>query len=43
MDTESKLLKILIEKTDSKDISSMAIKLASNSKFNIKSDIEKLK
>ena len=43
MDTESKLLKILIEKTNSKDISSMAIKLESNSKFNLKSDIEKLK
>ena len=43
MDTESKLLKILIEKPNSKDISSMAIKLESNSKFNLKSDIEKLK
>ena len=43
MDTESKLLKILIEKPNSKDISSMAIKLEGNSKFNIKSDIEKLK
>ena len=43
MDTESKLLKILIEKTNSKDISSMADKLESNSKFNLKSDIEKLK
>ena len=43
MDTESKLLKILIEKTNSKDISSMANKLESNSKFNLKSDIEKLK
>tara|TARA_B100000678_G_scaffold153920_1_gene128666 strand:+ start:263 stop:379 length:117 start_codon:yes stop_codon:yes gene_type:complete len=38
MDTESKLLKILIEKTNSKDISSMANKLESNSKFNLKSD-----
>ena len=43
MDTESKLLKILIEEPNSKDISSMAIKLESNSKFNLKSDIEKLK
>ena len=43
MDTESKLLKILIEKPNSKDISSMAIKLESKSKFNLKSDIEKLK
>ena len=43
MDTESKLLKILIEKTNSKDISSMANKLESKSKFNLKSDIEKLK
>ena len=43
MDTESKLLKILIEKPNSKDILSMAIKLESNSKFNLKSDIEKLK
>jgi len=43
MDTESKLLKILIEKPNSKDISSMAIKLENNSNFNLKSDIEKLK
>ena len=43
MDTESKLLKILTEKPNSKDILSMAIKLESNSKFNLKSDIEKLK
>ena len=43
MDTESKLLKILIDKTNSKDISSLANKLESNSKFNLKSDIEKLK
>ena len=43
MDTESKLLKLLIEKPNSKDISSMAIKLESHSKFNLKSDIEKLK
>ena len=43
MDIESKLLKILIEKPNSKDILSMAMKLESNSKFNVKSDIEKLK
>ena len=43
MDAESKLLKILIEQPNSKDISSMAIKLESNSKFNLKRDIEKLK
>ena len=43
MDTESKLLKILIEKPNSRDISTMAIKLESKSKFNLKSDIEKLK
>ena len=43
MDTESKLLKILIEKTNSKDISLMANKLESSSKFNLKSYIEKLK
>ncbi len=43
MNTESKLLKILFEKPNSKDISSMAIKLESNSKFDLKSDIEKLK
>ena len=43
MDTESKLLKILIEKPNSKDISSIVIKLEGNSKFNLKSDIEKLK
>ena len=43
MDTESQLLKILIEKPNSKDISSMAIKLESNSNFNLKNDIEKLK
>ncbi len=43
MDTESKLLEILIDKPNSKDISSMAIKLESNSNFNLKSDIEKLK
>ena len=43
MNTESKLLKILIEKPNSKDILSIAMKLESNSKFNLKSDIEKLK
>jgi len=43
MDIESKLLKILIEKPNSEDISSMAIKLEGNSKFNLNSDIEKLK
>jgi len=43
MDTESKLLKILIEKPNSKDILSMAVKLESYSNFNLKSDIEKLK
>ena len=43
MDIESKLLKILIEKPNSKDILSMAMKLESSSKFNLKSDIEKLK
>ena len=43
MDTESKLLKILIEKPNSKDILLMANKLESDSNFNLKSDIEKLK
>jgi len=43
MDTESKLLKILIEKPNSKDISALAVKLESNSKFNLENDIEKLK
>ena len=43
MDTESELLKILIEKPNSKDILSMALKLEKNSNFNLKSDIEKLK
>ena len=43
MDIESKLLEILIEKPNSKDISSMAIELESNSNFNLKSDVEKLK
>ena len=43
MDTESKLLEILIEKPNSKDILSMAMKLESKSKFNLKRDIEELK
>ena len=43
MDTESKLLKILIEKPNSRDVLSMAMKLESNSKFNLKSDIKKLR
>ena len=43
MDTESKLLEILIEKPNSKDILSMAIKLERESKFNLKSDIEELR
>jgi len=43
MDTESKLLKILIEKPNSKDILSMALKLESNSNFNLKNDVEKLR
>tara|TARA_Y100001933_G_scaffold227121_1_gene241622 strand:- start:549 stop:1091 length:543 start_codon:yes stop_codon:yes gene_type:complete len=43
MDNESKLLKILLEKPNSKDIFSLALKLENNSNFNLKSDIEKLK
>ena len=43
METESELLKILIKKPNSKQILSMVIKLESNSKFNLNSDIEKLK
>ena len=43
MDTESKLLEILIKEPNSKDILSMVMKLESESKFNLKSDIEKLK
>ena len=43
MDTESKLLEILIEKPKSKDILSMVMNLESISKFNLKEDIEKLK
>ena len=43
MDTESKLLKILIENPNSKDILSMALKLERNSNFNLNIDLEKLK
>tara|TARA_B100000212_G_scaffold149913_1_gene112763 strand:- start:184 stop:729 length:546 start_codon:yes stop_codon:yes gene_type:complete len=43
MDTESKLLKILLEKPNSKDILSMAMKLERKSKFNLKRDIEELR
>ena len=43
MDTESKLLKILFEKPNSKDILSLALKLENKSNFNLKSDIDKLK
>ena len=43
MDTEPKLLEILIEKPNSNDILSMAMKLESYSKFNLKRDIKKLK
>ena len=43
MNTESKLLKILIEKPNSKDILSMVMNLERNSKFNLKHDIKKLK
>ena len=43
MFTESKLLKILIEKPNSKDILSMALELESKSNFKLKSDIEKLR
>ena len=43
MDTETKLLEILIEKPNSKDILSMAIKLERNSKFNLERDIKKLR
>ena len=42
MNTESKLLEILIEKPYSKDILSLALKLEINSKLNLKRDIEKL-
>ena len=43
MDTESKLLEILVEKPNSKDILSIAMKLESYSKFNLKRDIKKLR
>ena len=43
MDTESKLLKILIEKPNSKDILSMVMRLESNSMFNLRSDIKRLR
>ena len=43
MDIESKLLKILIEKPNSDDILSLALKLERNSNFNLKNEIEKLK
>ena len=43
METESKLLEILTEKPNSKDILSMAMKLESKSKFNLKHDIEELR
>ena len=43
MDPESKLLNILIEKPNSKDILSMVLKLENKSNFNLKNDIEKLK
>tara|TARA_Y100001978_G_scaffold192777_1_gene198218 strand:+ start:209 stop:751 length:543 start_codon:yes stop_codon:yes gene_type:complete len=43
MDTETKLLEILIEKPNSQDILSMAMKLESYSKFNLKRDIKELR
>ena len=43
MDTEPRLLEILIEKPNSNDILSMAMKLESYSKFNLKRDIKKLR
>ena len=43
MKTESKLLEILIEKPNSKDILSMAMELESNSNFNLKRDIKELR
>ena len=42
MDNESKLLKLLNEKQNSKDIFLLAMKLESNSKFNLNLDIKKL-
>jgi len=43
MDTEPKLLKIISEKPNSKDILSLAIKLEGSSKFDLKRDLRKLK
>jgi len=43
MDSESKLLEILIEKPNSKDILSMALELESKSMFNLKRDLKKLR
>ena len=43
MDNESKLLEILIEKPNSKDILPIAMKLESKSNFNLKRDIEELR
>ena len=43
MDTESKLLEILIEKPNSKDILSMAMKLENNSSLNLNRDLKKLR
>ena len=43
MDNESKLLEILLKKPNSKDILSIATKLESYSKFNLKRDIKELR
>ena len=43
MNTENKLLKILIEKPNSKEILLMALELENKSNFNLKNDIEKLR
>ena len=43
MNTENELLEILIKKPNSKHILSMAMKLESKSKFNLKRDIEELR
>ena len=43
MNTESKLLEMLIEKPNPQDILSMAMKLESYSQFNLKRDIKKLR
>ena len=43
MDTETKLLEILNEKPNSKDILSMAVKLERNFKINLERDIKKLR